>query len=180
MREDELMELIEKTAVLMERYQNNTDKVSQNNTQIAYNLQQIAQSLQSLQRDVSQQVKNGAYSAIKEGMAQSVDESSEVLNNVTSHLKLETYHLKEDRDKVYKMAKWLSYKTLGLVYGSALLVWLSSAFFAWSNIQAGQQSIKKSEWVLSINAAVKNGKLTMCEDGGICANVNGKQFPLDK
>lgn len=180
MREDELLSLVEKTSVLMERYQLNTDKTTHNNAQITQNLQQIVQNLRSLQGDIPQQVKNGAYNAIKEGMEKSVYESTEVLQNTTAQLKFEAHHLKEDRDKVYKMAKWLSYKTLGLVYGSALLVWFASAFFAWKNVQSGQQSIKKAEWISSINTAVDNGKLIACQDGVVCANISGKLVRLDK
>ena len=180
MKENELMDLVEQTSVLMERYQHNTDKAAQNNANIVQNLQHLTQGLQRLHSEIPQSIKTGAYNAIKEGMAQSVRESNEVLQNATGNLKFETQRLKEDRDKVYQMAKWLSYKTIGLVYGSAVLIWLVSAFFAWSNIQSAKQAIKKAEWISGINASIATGKLTACPEGGVCSNVNGKLVRLDK
>jgi hypothetical protein len=78
------------------------------------------------------------------------------------------------------MAKWLSYKTIGLVYGSALLIWAVSSFYSWKNIQSMQREVKRAEWVSAINAAVDIGKISACSEGGVCTIINGKQIRLDK
>ena len=177
---EELTKLTIQITSLMEKYERTLEILTQNNLQVGQNLQRSTQNLQGFQNDLLRSIQNGAHQAINEGVRQSVHESKNELSHVTSHLKFEAHALKDDRDKTQKIAKWLSYKTLGLVYGSALLVWAVSSFYNWKNIQSTQQEIKRIEWISSINAAVENGKLTACFDGGICANINQKPIRLDK
>ena len=70
------------------------------------------------------------------------------------------------------------------------IVWLAIGAFAlagvvvvgasvYTTMQANQQ-IQKTEWIGNINAAIANGKLTACPDGGICVNIDKKQIRLDK
>jgi hypothetical protein len=42
------------------------------------------------------------------------------------------------------------------------------------------QEVQRSQWVGAINAAVADGKLTACEEGGICARVGRKWVRLDR
>lgn len=177
---EELKRLTIQVTSLMEKYERTLEVIAQNNLQVGQNVQRSVHNFQQLQSDLPKSIREGAYQAIKEGTNQSIHESKEVLSHTTDRLKFEAYALKEDRDKTQKLAKWLSYKTLGLVYGSALLVWAISSFYSWKNIQSTQQEIKRTEWITSINAAVSNGKLVACSEGGICANVSGKSIRLDK
>ncbi|HEX7643243.1 MAG TPA: hypothetical protein VF472_13640 [Burkholderiaceae bacterium] len=42
------------------------------------------------------------------------------------------------------------------------------------------EDMQRSEWIGSINAAVANGKLVTCPDGGICAMIKDKPVHLDR
>ena len=177
---EELKKLTIQISSLMEKYERVLETLAHNNLQVGQNVQRSTQGLQQLQNALPQSIQSGAYQAIKEGMAQTIHESKDSLRETTSQLKFEADQLKDDRDKIMKLAKWLSFKTLALVYGSALLVWLASGFFSWENIQDGRQAIRQAEWTSSINAAIDKGKLAACSEGGLCANVNGKSIRLDK
>lgn len=176
----ELKQLTIQVTSLMERYERTLESLAQNTLQLGSNVQRSTQNLQHFQSSLPHSIKDAAYQAIKEGMNQSVRESKGDLSHVVSHLKFEAYALKDDRDKAQKMAKWLSYKTLSLVYGSALLVLVVSSFYGWKNIQTTRQEVKRAEWISNINGALSTGKLTACPDGGICANINQKLIRLDK
>jgi hypothetical protein len=42
------------------------------------------------------------------------------------------------------------------------------------------QDLIRAEWTGQINAAITNGKLSRCQDGGLCARADGKWVRLDR
>ena len=43
-----------------------------------------------------------------------------------------------------------------------------------------RQDIARAEWTGLINAAIANGKLTQCSDGGLCARAGRKWVRIDQ
>ena len=180
MKENELLELAEKIAVLMEQYQRGTDKVTDNFVQSSQLLQQSAQNVtgvaQRAANDAAHQVKQSASEALNQGLAAPLKDCDARLDKSASKIEFAAQKIEQQSILAQKMFSVFAWKSFVASAAGSLAVIAVAIYMA----NSARVQIKQSEWIGSINTAVEAGKIIACPDGGICANINGKLTRLDK
>ena len=153
---------VEQRAKINESYANKTSQT------IAQAEQTVSRATQDIQRITADTLSSAIQSPVGE-----LDHSLKIMrDNLMRNANDVERHMQESVAQL-KRVVWLA------IGAFALAGVVVAGVSVYATMQANQQ-IQKTEWIGNINAAIANGKLTACPDGGICAVVDKKQIRLDK
>ena len=148
-------------------------KVSEHHvTKASQTLVQSGQVIGSATQDIQRITSNTLSSAFQKP----VDELDHSLNIMRDNLIRNANDVERHMQESVAQLKRIVWLAIGAFALAGVVVVGASVY---TTMQANQQ-IQKTEWIGNINAAIANGKLTACPDGGICVNIDKKQIRLDK
>ena len=148
-------------------------KVSEHHvTKASQTLVQSGQVIGSATQDIQRITSNTLSSAFQKP----VDELDHSLNIMRDNLIHNANDVERHMQESVAQLKRIVWLAIGAFALAGVVVVGASVY---TTMQANQQ-IQKTEWIGNINAAIANGKLTACPDGGICVNIDKKQIRLDK
>jgi roadblock/LC7 domain-containing protein len=137
-------------------------------------VQEAADSAQRITAEALEQFRRTASSAATEGLRYPLEETSKTLNNgaarIESAMASLDVHMKTQR----KMFAAYAWKTFIASAAASLAVIGVAVYMA----ARAHQDITRTEWIGAINAAIANGKLAACPEGGVCAYVGKKPVRL--
>ena len=164
--------LVEKILLLTGKVEQRSKANEINSTQAHQALAQVGQSIKEAARDIEQVTSYTLSNAIQKPVSDFErdiktirDELINTSNGVKRHVDASV--------KALKRIVWIA----GSVFMLAGIVCAVATIYA---LMQTRQEVKKAEWISSVNAAVANGKLIACLDGGICTVVDKKLVRLDK
>lgn len=177
---DEIKNLILKVSRMTDHFEERGNKIVQTTLQASQHMTQTTQSVASNAERITNKALESFKAVAGEVLTKSLDESLKVCNNqllANANQFVAMSDMLERRiwqmQKIHVANAWKAFIACAIasfaVIGVAIYSFISS-----------QQEIERKDWVSAINVAAKNGKLTTCADGGICANVNNKLVRLDK
>jgi hypothetical protein len=167
---DHLNESIVNFAVVTERRakagENSFVHASQSLTQASKSLDIAAQDIKSI---TSQALSSALQSPTKE-----LDDN---VKTITNKLYAAAHEVNSSVALAHKKLNHIILMALGTFVVAGVVV-----FGAWLYMYKQLDAkIERAEWVSGINAAVATGKLTTCNEGGVCALVDNKRLVrLDK
>lgn len=174
---EQAAEMIKKLLVITEQLEKRANQIDQRSHQAEQSLLRTEKSVQNNMSAVESRIQKVTSATIGEAVKQPTQNFEYDIKSITNNL---TKTANEIRDAQLSTGKWLkalTWKVLGALGLASVLV-LGVAIYVFV---ASKQEIKRSDWIGGINAAIANGKLTTCSDGGgICAIVDKKQIRLDK
>ena len=148
-------------------------KISEHHvTKASQTLTQAGQAVGNATQDIQRITSNTLSGAFQKP----VDELDHSLNIMRDYLIRNANDVERHMQESVAQLKRIVWLAIGAFALAGVVVVGASVY---TTMQANQQ-IQKTEWIGNINAAIANGKLTACPDGGICVNIDKKQIRLDK
>ena len=180
MQTDDIKQLAIKLAAVADSFEARGDKsvhaIGQSAKSIAYAAQQAASSSEQLTRQAVLAFKEEASVALAQGLDTPLAECKHKLQASAHALEQATSDLQRQMEVARKAHVATAWKAFIVSAVACVLVLAVAGYVLFTTVR----EVKRSEWVGAINAAVANGKLVACPDGGICANVDRKLIRLDK
>lgn len=164
--------LVEKVLLLTGKVEQRSKASEINSTQAQQSLAQAGQSIKGAARDIEGVTAHTVGNAIQEP----VSNFERDIKNVRDELIRTSNSVKQHVDASVNTLKRIIW-VAGCVFVLAGVVCVGATAYV---LMQARQELKKAEWITSINAAVVNGKLVACPDGGLCAVVNKKLVRLDR
>jgi ABC-type multidrug transport system fused ATPase/permease subunit len=173
-------QLILQLATLAQSLEQHGARAVQQSQQAAGALQRTAQeaahTAQRLTAEALEQFRRTASSAATEGLRYPLEEASKTLNNgaarIESAMESLDAHMKAQR-RMFAAYAWKTF------IASALASLAVIGVGAYMTAQA-HQDITRAGWIGAVNAAIANGKLVACPEGGLCAYSGKKLQRLDQ
>jgi hypothetical protein len=164
------------TGVLEQRGQ----QIVQQTQEAAHRLGQTAQgaaaSSERLTADAVKQFRQAAAQAVSDGMRQPMEEAGQVMQDSTQRIQTATGELEA---RMHKLGKALSAHAWKTFVASALASLAVIGVAVYMGLRT-HQDLVRAEWTGQINAAIANGKLARCRDGGLCARAGKTWVRLDQ
>lgn len=180
MNSDDIKAITYKLAAVTDSFEARGDKSVQAITQSASHIHSLTKQAVEISDQVIasalKQFKAEAAQAMTTGLRELIDQSDQRLRSTTEALQQMAINLENQMQRMHKLQATAAWRTF-IACAIASVAVMAAAGYA---IYTASNQIERSEWVGSINAAVAKGKLTMCQDGGICVVVDKKIARLDK
>ena len=164
------------TDSLETRGEKSVQAVAQSARSMEYAAQQAASSSAQITRQAVQAFKEEASTALAQGLDAPLAECNRKLQSSADALQEAVQRLQEQMQAMRKTHVATAWKAFIASAVTSVLVLGVAGYLLFT----ATREVKRSEWIGAINAAVANGKLVACQDGGICANVDRKLTRLDK
>ena len=119
-------------------------------------------------------IRQAATSALNSGLHQSLEHAGRTMQDGTQQIQRAIGELEERSRRLGKALSAHAWKTF-VASAVASLAVIGVAICV--GVQAHRESVR-AEWIGQINAAIANGELARCADGGVCARTGGKWVRL--
>jgi ABC-type transporter Mla subunit MlaD len=167
---DHLNESIVNFAVVTER----RAKTGENS--FVHASQSLAQASKSVS-SAAQDIKSITSQTLSSAMQSPTKELDDNIKAIANKLYAAAHEVNESVAQANKKFSRIILWTLATSVISGVVVF-GAWFYMYKQLDA---KIERAEWVSGINAAVATGKLTTCNEGGVCALVDNKRLVrLDK
>lgn len=123
-----------------------------------------------------EQFRQAAASAVADGMRRPMEEAGRTMQNGTQNIQAATSELEV---RVLAVGKALTASAWKAFVASALASVAVIGVAVYMGIRT-HQDIARSEWTGLINAAIVNGELAPCGNGGLCARAGKKWVRIDQ
>jgi nitrogen fixation/metabolism regulation signal transduction histidine kinase len=173
---DQAVRLAALTKSLEQRSAQAAAQAQQAANTLQYTAQEAAKTSQRITTEALEQFRRTAASAATEGLRYPLQDAEKTLKNSIARMETAAETLEERMKAQRKMFTAYAWKTFIASAVAALAVIGVAVYMA----QRAHQDITRSEWIGQINAAIANGKLTACPEGGVCAYVDKKLVRLDQ
>mgnify|MGYP001050392351 FL=1 len=120
-------------------------------------------------------IRQAAASAVAGGLHQPLEGARYTMQDGTQQLQRALHELEERTCRLGKALSAHAWKTF-VASAVASLAVIGVAIYM--GVQAHRENVR-AEWVDQINAAIANGRLARCADGGLCARAGSKWVRLD-
>lgn len=122
------------------------------------------------------QFRQAAASAVADGLRRPMEEAGRTMQSGTQNIQAATAELET---RVRHVGHALTANAWKAFLASALASIAVIAVAIYMGMTT-HRDIARAEWVGLINAAIANGKLVPCHDGGLCAHADKKWVRIDQ
>lgn len=164
------------TGVLEQRGQQIVQQTQEAALRLGQTAQSAAASSERLTTDALEQFRRVAAQTVSEGMHHPMKEAGQAMQDGTQRIQAATRELEA---RVHKLGKALSAHAWKTFMASALASLVVIGVAVYMGLRTHQDLIR-AEWTDQINAAIANGKLARCRDGGLCARAGRTWVRLDQ
>lgn len=177
---DDLRALALQLAAFIGVLEQRGQQIVQQTQEAAHNLSQTAlgaaASSERLTADAVEQFRLAAAQVVSEGMHQPMEEAGHAMQDGTQRIQAATRELET---RMHKLGKALSAHAWKTFVASAVASLVVIGVAVYMGLRTHQDLIR-AEWTGQINAAITNGKLARCRDGGLCARAGNRWVRLDQ
>jgi hypothetical protein len=177
---DDLRALALQLAAFTELLEQRGNHAVQQTHEAAQHISQTAKSAATSSERITagaiEQFRQAAAGAVSDGMRRPMEEAGRTMQNSTQNIQKATNELEVRVRAVGKALTAHAWKTF---VASALASVAVIGMAVYMGIRT-HQDIARAEWVGLINAAIANGKLAQCIDGGLCARMDKKWVRIDQ
>ncbi|MCW4454739.1 hypothetical protein OK348_08010 [Flavobacterium sp. MXW15] len=172
MREQELAELVSKTAALMEQFQRNCERMEASQAQVAAALQQLARQIpaqveQSANRTFGELARQAA-TGVRGAIAAPVAEYEKQLIEASRQIVQGAHSLAAQIKRQETLSRHAAWKSL-LAAGLAVLLLLAGG--TWLSL-GYRQEIERNRVSAQLLEAYNRADVVLCGEGALCANVD--------
>lgn len=174
------MDRVIQASKLVQLLEQRSAQAVQQSQQSAGALQRAAQEAahvsQNITAEALEEFRRVASQAVAEGLRYPLEDAEKKLQHGVASIEAATQtlntHMKAQRARLAAYA-WKTFIASALASLTMIGVAVYMAVHA-------HQEITRSEWISQINAAIANGKLAACSEGGLCAYAGKKAIRLDQ
>ena len=174
MQEDELAELISKTAALMEQFERRCDEIDQRLLASSQELQGLTQQLPVVvmesTNDAMQRLPGQVLNQVQQGLSRPVADYQQRLDKAGTEVGSVSHALAQQIKRMEGLQQLLIWKVVGVTAACFLLllvggIWLSMHY---------ARVIEENQLTADLMKTYNDADLVMCEKGQLCANVDTK------
>ena len=179
MNQSDIERMAVELAAFAQLLEQRSEQVVQQSLQATQAMQHSAQDAASTSQRISAQAvdefRQAIAGAIQDGMCQPLEAAKKTLHEGMFHIETASQSLDarmRAQHKVYAANAWKVFIACALASVTVIGV------AVYMSVQA-RQEMARAEWISQVNAAIANGKLGACAEGGVCAYIDKKAVRLD-
>ncbi len=177
---DDLRALALQLAAFTDLLEQRGDHVIQQTREAALHIGQMAKSAAASSERMTagaiEQFRQAAASVVSDGMRQPMEDAARTMQGSTQNILKATNELET---RMRTAGRGLTATAWKAFVASALASVTVIGVAVYMGMHT-RQDIARAEWTGLINAAIANGKLTQCSDGGLCARAGRKWVRIDQ
>jgi hypothetical protein len=164
------------TELLEQRGNHAVQQTQEAAQQISRTAQQAAASSERMTAGAIEQFRQAAASAASDGMRQPMEDAARTMQGSTQNILKATNELEA---RMRTAGRGLTATAWKAFVASAVASVAVIGVAVYMGMRT-HQDIARAEWIGLINAAIANGKLAQCRDGGLCARTGKKWVRIDQ